>query len=488
MSLARRRWTASVCTAIGCALAFALSPAGVESSFTATTSTSLSVVASGHFYRDTVLADGAVGFWRLGESGGATMDDAADASDGRSGPVRGVAGALGGSDKAARFDGHADSVVVPDDPALRPTTGLSVEAWIKVAPGQQDYATVLGASSDKTWADGYGLDWRGGNIEFWLGDYYSRKVTAPVTANTWTHVAATYDGATMKLYVGGSMVASSPDAGGYDHAAVPLLIGGQNTAAPGGSFLSGYSWSGDLDEVALYPAALSAAQVLDHAGRTTTYAAQVVADGATSLWRLGETTGTVAADSAGGNPGRYGASLGLASALGSDADTSASFDGEHDVVVVPDVAALRPTTAVSLEAWVKPVAGIGGYGSAAVKASDDGWSDGYGMAWNGGNLLFYAGNWVHAIDAPITLGAWSHVVGTYDGTTAKLYVNGVQAASAAYTIPLTSSTAPLLIGAAAGGAGSWDPRYHWKGGVDEVAVYPTALSAATVARHWDLGQ
>ncbi len=487
MDVARRWWKLTVGALVGVAVAATSVPAGVESGFTAATSTTVGVTASSHFYRDMVLADGAVGYWRLG-TGGPALPDSAGASDGRSGPTRGVAGALGGTDTATRFDGYADSVVVPDDPALRPTSGFTVEAWIKVAAGQRDFATVVGASTDKTWTDGYGLNWHSGNIEFWLGDYYGRKIAAPVAANTWTHVAATYDGATVKLYVDGSLASSNPDAGGYDHATTPLLIGGQNAADPGGGFAPGYRWTGDLDEVALYPSALTAAQVLDHAGRTTTYAAQVIADGATSLWRLGETTGSVAADAAGGNPGRYGATLGAPSALGSDADTSAFFDGEHGVVVVPDVAALRPTTAVSLEAWVKPVTGIDGYSAAAVKASTDGWGDGYGLAWNAGNILFYAGDWVHMIDAPIPLDAWSHVVGTYDGITARLYVDGALVASGTYTAPLATSTAPLLIGGAASGLSSWDAGWDWKGGVDEVAVYPTALDAATVARHWQAGR
>lgn len=485
MSIARHAWKVVLGAVLAVAPAFMILPVGVEASFTASTSTAANVSASSHFYRDMVLADGAVGYWRLGEADGPTLRDTAQASDGRSGPTLGVGGALGGTDTAARFDGHTDSVVVPDAPALRPTTGFSLEAWIKVASDQREYATVVGKSSDLTWTDGYGLDWRGGNVEFWIGDYYGRIVAAPVSANTWTHVAATYDGATMALYVDGSMVSSRADAGGYDHSTMPLLIGGQNHSGSG--FAAGYPWSGELDEVALYPSALTAAQVLDHAGRTTTYAAQVIADGATSLWRLGETASSVAADSAGGNHGRYGASLGVASALASDTDTSASFDGAHDLVVVPDVAALRPTTAVSVEAWVKPTAGISAYGSAVVKAGNDNWTDGYGIAWNGGNIGFYAGDHVHEIGAPVTLGTWSHVVGTYDGTTGKLYVNGVLVASASYTTALATSTAPLLIGAAASGATTWDAGYYWKGGVDDVAVYPTALSAATIARHWNAG-
>lgn len=83
-----------------------------------------------------------------------------------------------------------------------------------------------------------------------------------------------------------------------------------------------------------------------------------------------------------------------------------------------------------------------------------------------------------------TLNSWSHVVATWDGTVAKLYVNGVLT-TGANDIPVgqstnynPSTTATLTI-ASLGDGGS-----PFRGRVDEVAFYPSELSAAQIAEHY----
>ena len=87
------------------------------------------------------------------------------------------------------------------------------------------------------------------------------------------------------------------------------------------------------------------------------------------------------------------------------------------------------------------------------------------------------------ITPALPAGTWTHVVGTYDGSTVKIYTNGLLVQSLAYAAALTHSAAPLLIGDAAGTG-----NYHWAGGLDEVAVYSRALTASEVAQHYTAGQ
>lgn len=88
-------------------------------------------------YRDAVLADAPVGYWRLGETSGPAADESSSAVAGtyQGGVVRGVAGALSGDpDAAARFDGVDDLVSMGDPPSgvLDFGTGdFTAEAWIK---------------------------------------------------------------------------------------------------------------------------------------------------------------------------------------------------------------------------------------------------------------------------------------------------------------------------------------------------------------------
>jgi hypothetical protein len=190
------------------------------------------------------------------------------------------------------------------------------------------------------------------------------------------------------------------------------------------------------------------------------------------------------ADSAGSNAGTAtgGITLGVAGAPRGEANTAATFDGVDDAVVVPDAAALRPA-AVSVEAWVRPNAGIPNFASVATKTTAATWTDGYGMfALNGGIAFWVDDDDAHRVVTPaLPAGAWSHVVGTYDGSTIKIYVNGALVQSVGHDAAVIHSSSPLLIGNAAGGFG-------WAGGLDEVAVYGRGLTATEVAQHYAAGQ
>ena len=89
---------------------------------------------------------------------------------------------------------------------------------------------------------------------------------------------------------------------------------------------------------------------------TAAYRSQVLADEPLAYWRLGEPSGTSAADASGnGNTGTYGGSptLGATGALAGDTDTATSFDGVNDNVSVPNNAALNLNGSFSIEFWAK---------------------------------------------------------------------------------------------------------------------------------------
>jgi hypothetical protein len=76
--------------------------------------------------------------------------------------------------------------------------------------------------------------------------------------------------------------------------------------------------------------------------------------------------------------------------------------------------------------------------------------------------------------AGLATGAWAHLAATYDGSTVRLYVNGVQTATAAASGPMAVSTGPLDIG----GNGIWG---EWFAGlIDDVRIYNRALPAAEI--------
>lgn len=87
---------------------------------------------------------------------------------------------------------------------------------------------------------------------------------------------------------------------------------------------------------------------------------------------------------------------------------------------------------------------------------------------------------VSAVTGPTAAatGVWNHMCGTYDGTTMRLYVNGVSVATLARSGAITSSTGIFTIGCDA--SSSTTRAEYFTGSIEEVRIYNRALSAGEV--------
>ena len=211
--------------------------------------------------------------------------------------------------------------------------------------------------------------------------------------------------------------------------------------------------------------------------------AGLVADRPTGFWRLGDpATSSVAADSSGnGLSGVYDQGVVRGQPGAVSGDTAAAFSG--NVVTVPSAASLDIRSAVSVEAWVRPSASHNG--GILEKTVDGSVNSQYMLFVEGGLPKFRlrtAAGGLPTIDGPtLALNTWSHVVGTFDGTTMRLYVNGALAASAAAAGPVAGGSGPTYIGRLG------QSFYPFQGSLDEVAVFPLALSAERVRAHYQGG-
>lgn len=205
------------------------------------------------------------------------------------------------------------------------------------------------------------------------------------------------------------------------------------------------------------------------------YASEVLADAPLIYWRLGESSGTVAADTSGnGNDGTYtnGPTLGTTGLLVGDSNTAATFDGVDDSV--QSVATFSSLlTAVTAEAMMKPAVisnnpSLYGFADDILEVTIT--SDGRVLAQAGAASFQSAA-------ATIAVGETYHVVVTSDGATGTIYVNGVSAATGS-AVPFT----PSGVGFWAGNDAADDP---FGGVIDEVAFYESALSAARVLAHYN---
>jgi hypothetical protein len=162
-----------------------------------------------------------------------------------------------------------------------------------------------------------------------------------------------------------------------------------------------------------------------------------------------------------------------------------SFDGVDDQVEIPHTAANSPSNAVTVSAWIRPLAYEDNKHCVSKGSHVNYFSRSYSLQgpWADGKwratLSVPGGEVVVASAANAVLAGWSHVLMTYDGTSVKLYVNGELAGSQSTNGLITQTSEPLFLGSHKFYAAS---DYWFNGAVDEVQIYNRALSAAEVAQ------
>jgi hypothetical protein len=82
---------------------------------------------------------------------------------------------------------------------------------------------------------------------------------------------------------------------------------------------------------------------------------------------------------------------------------------------------------------------------------------------------------------PAPTGTWTHLAGVYDGTAARLYVNGAEVVSQALTGTFAADTTPVILGGN-GNDASGVPTELFPGRIDELMLYARALSAAEIGQ------
>ncbi len=196
--------------------------------------------------------------------------------------------------------------------------------------------------------------------------------------------------------------------------------------------------------------------------------------GLVGAWGFDEASGATTADGSGkGNVGTLGgATRTTAGRFGS----ALSFDGVNDWVTVNDSASLRLTTGLTVEGWAYPTAG-GDWRTLALKeiSGQLSWAL-YPFGENGipgGHANTGADLWASGTGSP-PVNTWTHFATTYDGTTIRLYINGVQVGTRAQTGTLRAGPEPLRFG----GNGVWGEWFA--GRLDEIRVYDRALSASQI--------
>ncbi len=214
-------------------------------------------------YRDTVMADGPVGYWRLGDTGASAADESSMTpgtfvgSCNRNQP----AAIAGDSNLAAQFDGVSCCITLGNNFGFLNRAPYTVELWYRPADLSLYESLIakqtrLGNMPD----DGYMLfnDQGGVYVERSIGAQNTRTMATSVVEGTTYHFVGTYDGSELALYKDGALaVPRVGDTALMPAVATPAVIGAA-------SQMDQMFVAGILDEVAIYPRALSEAQVARH--------------------------------------------------------------------------------------------------------------------------------------------------------------------------------------------------------------------------------
>lgn len=363
---------------------------------------------------------------------------------------------------ALPFDGYDDYIATVHTSSIDLTTQVKLEAWVK-----------RNSNADGTIISKNGPYYLGVIDNKVNGRIYANNGNCPTScttpgANTWTFVSGTtdlqlgvwyklkmtYDGSFVRVYVNDILEGSAPKTGQMPIVSQIVTIG---WGEPGVNFF----FNGSIDEV----------KIDNNATFTPPTQNPLVAH-----WRLDEGSGNTAFDSSNNN--NHGALQNGANWVNNSfSGYAVQFDGINDHIAVADSPTLDIIGNISIQAWIYPTeipsypypTIVGKWGgnnqrSYALHLGPDGRLY-FRVSPNGQELGLGVGSVIS--NAQIPLNQWTHVVGVYDSSAVKVYINGELDNSVSYNQGIFAGDAALGIGAVI------DPNIigPFKGIIDEVKIY-----------------
>lgn len=212
---------------------------------------------------------------------------------------------------------------------------------------------------------------------------------------------------------------------------------------------------------------------------SSVYSSRVTADAPVSYWRFGEVSGPLV-DSRGFLNGSYvgGPQRGAAGLIGGDPDTAVSFNGTTQYAEVPSSPAWMPST-FTLELSVQPGAGLTNRTIWASQGVFTGWwvtttatgavrvSIGNGSAWR-----------YQDSSTALQPGVRYHLIVTYDGSRARLYINGTLSSTGPAVAMAANNATTMRFGSATKNIGQF-----WPGTIDDASFYNRVLTDPQITSH-----
>lgn len=203
-----------------------------------------------------ILEDNPNGYWTLNQESSLIISD--DSGFDNNGSVLGppTFGADGPpvseTVNSITFDGVSDTIRVPHSPSLNFTSGVTMEAWVKVSNQSSAYMVI-----DKTNSYRMRINSHKVSCYFFIsGVWQSTISTIDVDNGQWRHLACTYDGSQIKIYIDGQLNRTKAVSGTIQTNTNDLYLGSLDDTA---QYIGG-----DVAQVAVFNYALTPERILAH--------------------------------------------------------------------------------------------------------------------------------------------------------------------------------------------------------------------------------
>jgi len=403
---------------------------------------------------------------------GNTNDQSGNGNNGNiNGGVSLTTDRYGRIDSAYFFDGTGE-ITIPDATSLRPANAVSLVAWVflidttiwpnilckSLSLSDPFHSYILGTDNWTT-----NTQWAFGVSNGGAGSLVYTDEPSGVGMNQWVFLAATYDGAYVKIYMNGILVKKEPKTGAIGYSTLPLRIG---TAGSGANF------TGKIDDVLIYDRALSDCEI-NQIYNVNQPAALAVSSIVTDVTCFGGADGTIDL-----------------SATGGVINGCLSFDGANDLINIGFTD--RASNSFTMEAWFKAwgtheidlestsgFAGISGqrYLFGPVNEGVNA-ATGVSVGTNGISVYEHGTGYMPAVavySGNIGTG-WNHVAIVYNNKIPSIYLNGVLVHTGLL------GTKPIVFSSLAIGGEFYG--YH-AGLIDEARIWNKAFSASEVLNSYN---
>ena len=441
------------------------------------------------------------GSWFLDDGSGTNATDASGNANtlAMTGSPSWVAGQVG--PYALDFSGSGQYLSVAD-----PASGVldfgdgadfTISGWFNRDTFAADH-TIVAKKNDQTTNAGY-VVWidNNGSTDYLSAeisdgtDTYSAIGTTDLSSTGWHQFSIVWDDSNgLYIYLDGKLDGSTTSSTASINSlanALAFRIGAESDA--------GVPFDGKIDNITLYGRALSTNEVSTL--YQTAVPIQPVDTGLVGHWTFdgndvdwGNASTEIKDISGNGNHGNA-VGLTTVSAVRGKLGQGLQFNGTGDYVSIGDPATLQLTNMGTVAVWVKP------------NNVDSGWHQiinhmnfitnrsGYALYYdrtldgNKYNLDIANGSTLNRVTSTTSAqnNTWQHVVGTWDGSNLRIYVNGLQEGlPVSQTVNATSGYDFLM------GTFHNFNDYFFGGTMDDVRIYSRALSASEILNLYNLGK